>query len=358
MKRPRLAIVLIAIAVVLTGLGWYFYYGPPARERSKPSPPTQILASGFIETTDVDITPEVTGRIVSISAAEGDSVRAGDALVKLDDSLLLAQQRQAEAAVTVAKLNLQQGVITRDGAKKALDNALDVVNNPLTLDRQIIAAQADLDVAELNLQHAQQLPTNYWDLTALVVRRDTARKVLDNLNAIKSNPQDANASVDRARTAYDAAAAAVDVLNAQVAQAQAPLDVIKVQLTRTTLLSPVTGVVRARRAEVGEVAQTGVPVLTVTQPAVVTLTVYVPESEIGLVKLGQETRVSVDSYPGEIFGGKVTLISPQAEFTPRNVQIKEERTKTVYAVKIALSNPQLKLKAGMPADAAILVGPM
>jgi len=152
------------------------------------------------------------------------------------------------------------------------------------------------------------------------------------------------------------AEAAVAAAERQVEQAGASLEVIQVQISRLNVSSPVSGVVAARHAEVGEIAQPGVPVLTITELEEVTLTAYVPESKIGLVKLGQTALVSVDSYLGESFTGEVVYISPRAVFTPKNVQLKEEREKMVFAVKIRLANPEQKLKPGMPADAVIPVG--
>ena len=160
--------------------------------------------------------------------------------------------------------------------------------------------------------------------------------------------------MDQAYAAYQVAEAAVAAAERQVEQAGASLEVIQVQLSRLNVSSPVSGVVAARHAEVGEIAQAGVPVLTITELEEVTLTAYVPESKIGLVKLGQTALVSVDSYPGESFTGEVVYISPRALFTPGNIQLKEEREKMVFAVKISLVNPEQKLKPGMPADARIL----
>ena len=140
----------------------------------------------------------------------------------------------------------------------------------------------------------------------------------------------------------------------QVDQAQASLELAQVNLTKTVLDSPISGTVSKCNTEPGELAQPGLPILTISQMAEMNLTIYVPESKIGLAKLGQEATVSVDSYPGQNFKGKVTYISTQAEFTPKNVQTVEERAKTVFAVKIKLSNPEQKLKSGMPADATIV----
>jgi RND family efflux transporter MFP subunit len=276
-------------------------------------------------------------------------------LVRLDDSLLKAQLKQAEAAVTVAQANLQQATAARDGAKRVLANALDMQKNPQELEAKIIAAQGELEVADNNFK-LYDLRNWSWDRRAAEIRRDVAQKNLDNLLAMKSDPQQLNAEVDRARTALDTAEASLTVVKAQIDQAQTAADTVKAQISKTVINAPVSGTVASRNAEVGEVAPAGAPILVISQLEEVTLTVYVPELQLGRVKLGQSASISVDSYPGETFTGKISYISPQAQFTPKNIQIKEERTKTVYAVKIKLANPEQRLKAGMPADAVIMTG--
>ncbi len=483
MRRIRpVLIVLVVVAVVAAGI-WY------ARMSTSSPTATGISTSGFIEATTVSIAPEIAGRIVSIAAAEGDQVKAAVPLVTLDDSLLKAQQRQAEAVIAQAQVAVEQAqavveqgqaaveqtrmsrdqaITVRDGAKKAWDNARDVQQHPLALEAAVIVAQGQVDIARTNVSLAtdgfrkltypytyytfafdvptaagyiqdamtriegagkglragltsdqyitisQQLQqatddltkgrdllargqgpdvflngtlnvNDFWTLRAAQLQMDqaqsaldTATKTLKNAQDVKNNPQQINAAVDSAHSAYDTAVNAVNVAESavtltqkqvavaqkqaaaaqkQVDQAQASLDVIKVQMSKTTLVSPVPGVVGSRNAEVGEIAQPGAPILIVTQLDKVTLTAYVPESQIGLVKLGQKALVSVDSYPGMSFSGDVTFISPQAQFTPGNVQLKAEREKTVFAVKISLPNPDRRLKPGMPADAQILVSP-
>ncbi len=360
--RIRVLAVIVAVAVI--GGGLWLYHSltrvPPA--------PSDILASGFIEATNVSIAPEVNGRIVSIAADEGSVVEAGVILIKLDDSLQTAQFRQAEASVRLAQSVREQALAFRnqasvytDGAKKAWADAVDVQQNPLELESKIIAAHGQLSLAESNLSRAREQGTE-WDRRIAELQRDIAEEVLQNLEDIRDNPQAINAAVDQSYAAYQTALAALDVADravgvatGQVEQAQASLDVIKVQLARTVLTSPTSGVVSARNAEVGEFVQSGVPILTISQLEEVTLTVWVPESRIGQVKLGQQAVVSVDSYPGQYFLGRVSYISPQAEFTPKNVQVKEERGKTVFAVRIRLPNQEQKLKPGMPADARIVV---
>lgn len=369
MKRIVVIVIIILVAAIGGGLWWYHGLAGTLPAASG------IFASGFIEATDVSIASEISGRIVSISTDEGSEVKADVILVKLDDSLQKAQLKQAEAAVKLAQSGLEQAMAARNqamaysaGAKKAWEDALDVQKNPLELDSRIAAAQSQLDNAEVALSYAKEinpflgaLKSLFWTHAFAQQQRDGAQTALQTLLSIKSNPQDINARVDQTYAAYQTAQAAVEVAEKaigvatrQLEQARASLEVIQVQLAKTVLTSPLSGTVTARNAEVGELSQPGIPILTITELGEVTLIAYVPESKLGLVKLGQEAIVSVDSYPGQDFSGKITYISPRAQFTPRNIQMKEEREKTVFAVKIRLPNPEHKLKPGMPADARIL----
>ena len=411
MKRKKIRLLAVMVLIVVIGAGLWWSFG-----RSSSDLPGAILASGFIEARDVSIAAETGGRIAEISADEGDHVAAGATLIILDDSLLTAQKRQTEANVNLARAYLQQAVIARDGAEKAWENALDVQSNPLELETRIIAAQGELEMAELNLLREKEIENDLgvplaeirfdtaekvlenletlksldwfsiytmrkeiypaegeldmaelslayqkelkklWSVPAAEFRVATAQKALQNLLAIRDNPQELNTAVDNAHNAYQASVVAAEAAELQVEQAEASLNVINVQIDKLTVASPVSGVVASRHAEAGEIAQPGLPILSITELDEVTLTAYIPERAIGLVKLGQEVQVSVDSYPDEYFPGTIVYISPNALFTPKNIQLKDEREKMVFAVKISLANLEQKLKPGMPADARILTG--
>ncbi len=411
MKRKKIRLLAVMVLIVVIGAGLWWSFG-----RSSSDLPGAILASGFIEARDVSIAAETGGRIAEISADEGDHIAAGTTLIRLDDSLLMAQKRQAEANVNLARAYLEQAVIVRDGAEKAWENALDVQSNPLELETRIIAAQGELEMAELNLLREKEIENDLgvplaeirfdtaekvlenletlksldwfsiytmrkeiypaegeldmaelslayqkelkklWSVPAAEFRVATAQKALQNLLAIRDNPQELNTAVDNAHNAYQASAVAAEAAELQVEQAEASLNVINVQIDKLTVASPVSGVVASRHAEAGEIAQPGLPILSITELDEVTLTAYIPERAIGLVKLGQEVQVSVDSYPDEYFPGTIVYISPNALFTPKNIQLKDEREKMVFAVKISLANLEQKLKPGMPADARILTG--
>lgn len=210
------------------------------------------------------------------------------------------------------------------------------------------------------------------DLNNAVAARDDAETALNDLLRWRNDPQEAEIQVAQAKAAYDTALAQVAVAEAQLAslkaqprseqvtvaeaqlkQAEASLAALQVQLDKHTLLSPNAGWVVERAAHEGEMAVPGAALLTLADLSSVTLTVYVPEPDIGTISLGQTVNVFVDAFPGRPFPGQIIYISDEAEFTPKNVQTKEERMNTVFAVKIKLDNPEQLLKPGMPADAVL-----
>lgn len=156
--------------------------------------------------------------------------------------------------------------------------------------------------------------------------------------------------VKAARAAHDQAQAGLAQAQQAVSQAQANLDLLNVQLSKLTVTAPMDGVVLTRSIEPGEVLSPASPALTLGILDPLTITVYVPESEIGLLSIGLMADLSVDSFPGEVFSAQIVHIADQAEFTPRNVQTTESRKTTVFAVRLQLDNPDGRLKPGMPAD--------
>jgi HlyD family secretion protein len=219
--------------------------------------------------------------------------------------------------------------------------------------------------------------TDLWsawvNLNQAVAARDAAQRNLSDLLAQRENPQQAEVQVVQAEAAYQQAVAAVGVAQANldnlqagptqeqievartgVEQAHAALDALKVQRRNYTLHAPISGMVLERVIHEGENALQGTTLLTLGNLDTVDLTVYVPEPEMGKVFFEQPVQVSVDSFPDETFLGQVIWISDKAEYTPKNIQTKEERVTTVFAVKARIPNPDQKLKPGMPADAVLV----
>jgi HlyD family secretion protein len=157
-------------------------------------------------------------------------------------------------------------------------------------------------------------------------------------------------SVTAAQDAVEQAKAGMEQAQARVTEAEAQLTVLDLQIDKLTVSAPVDGVVLTRSVQPGEVIQTGIPVMTLAKLDALKVTVYISEDRYGEVKLNDSASLSADSFPGETFNATVTRIADQAEYTPRNVQTKEERQTTVYAVELSVENSDGKLKPGMPVD--------
>jgi len=146
---------------------------------------------------------------------------------------------------------------------------------------------------------------------------------------------------------------ASDVSRAKLAQAKAAADVARVTLEDTRVVSPIDGVVTRTHAEVGETVAAGRAVVTLTNLSRPWVRVYIPETQIGRVRLGDAAGITIDTFPDRAFKGRVTYVASEAEFTPKNVQTQEERVKLVFAIDVTADNPEGVLKPGMPADVTI-----
>ncbi len=177
---------------------------------------------------------------------------------------------------------------------------------------------------------------------------DKAKKDFERAEVLYRNGAISVQQMDSARTGHDMA-------RSQLQQASAALRTTEVRLGDTVLFAPVSGTILSRNAEEGETVAAGTVVFTIGDLENPWVKVYVKEDKLGLVKLGQKAEVRVDSFPGKIYSGIVTNISSEAEFTPKNVQTREERVKLVFGVKVSVKNINDELKPGMPADVKILV---
>jgi len=214
-----------------------------------------------------------------------------------------------------------------DATKSELNAAQKAYNDLLTSEaaKQVLDARAAVQVAQEQLDGSR-----------------------DYLAALQTGEDSLN--VTAARDAVEQAKANMDQADAAVAEAEAQLRVLDLQIKKLTVNAPVDGVVLTRSIQPGEVIQSGMTTMTIAKLDTLKITVYIPEDRYGEVKLGDNASLNVDSFPGETFSATVTRIADQAEYTPRNVQTKEERQTTVYAVELSVANPDGKLKPGMPVD--------
>lgn len=279
-----------------------------------------VEASGTLEGTDVNIGTEVAGRVKTLRVNEGSVVTYGDTLLTIDDTEYQIQLRQAMA-------NLE----SYDAAYRL---ALAGSREEDVIQAEAAFRNAEGDYKRMKDLLASQTITQkqYDDVYArFVAAQQTYEKLKRGLR-----PEE----IASARTRRDYAAAQADLLRKKVRDC--------------TVLAPTAGTVTLRAIEPGELVTLGTNVLRITRLDPVNLMIYVSEAELGKIRLGQEARVSIDAFgEGRTFDGIVVYISPTAEFTPKNVQTKEERTKLVFGVKIEVKNPDGALKPGLPADARV-----
>lgn len=294
----------------------------------------EINASGTIEATDVTISSRVAGEIKYINVKEGDNVKKDDILLQLDHEALDIQLRQAQAGVEQSEAQLR---LLQAGPRK----------------EDIRLAEEQIELAEINLQQAsterdrviklyesnviteQQYQIELTRYDRAVNQLSTAK---ENLKKVKNiiRPQE------------------IESAQANVKRSVVSVDLIRKNIEDCTIKSPVNGIVTKKFVETGEYVTPGSSVLNISDLQTVKLVIYVTEEELGKVRLGQQADVSIDTYKDKVYKGEVIYISPEAEFTPKNIQTHDERTKLVYAVKLQIPNNEFDLKSGMPADAKII----
>jgi len=294
-----------------------------------------IEGSGTIEAREVAVASRVGGQVLEIRAEEGSPVKKGDILVLVDHETLDIQLRQSEAGVALAEAQL---ALLRKGAR-----AEDVRQGEEAL-RQ---TGANLKVASDDAGRMRELASRG---SVTPKQRDDAEARLVVTQAQEASAKEALSKLKRLARPEEIRAA-----EARLDQAVAAADLLKKTIADCTVVSPVAGIVTRRPVEAGELVGAGTTVLTVSELDTVHVMLFVTEKELGRVRLGGEADVTIDAAPGRVFKGRVTFISPEAEFTPKNIQTKEDRVKLVFGVKVEIPNPDGALKPGLPADAVIVL---
>ncbi len=281
-----------------------------------------IEASGTIEGTEINVAAEAGGRVLHVPVTEGVRVTVGDTLVLINDEEYRLQLKQAEA--NLASLDAAYRLALEGSRKEDL----------LQAEAAYASAKADQQRMKELLATATITQKQYDDAyTRFVAAEQTYAKMKTGLRP---------AEISGARARREGALAQVELLHKRIRDC--------------TVLAPAQGTVTLRAVEPGEFVGMGSNVIRLTFLDRVKLTIYVSEGELGLVTLGQSAEVFIDTFGKDrSFGGTVVYVSPSAEFTPKNVQTKEERTKLVFAVKIEVHNPDGALKPGLPADAVLRV---
>lgn len=392
MMKLNKKIVLAVVLVVGLGVLIVFLFRW-ARSEDRDT----IHFSGNIELTRVDIAFKIPGRLVERTVDEGDAVKKGMVMARLDREQLLRQRDREKAALASAESQLTQ-----------LQTSIAYQRE--TLEGQIAQHRAELSQAEAGLKtllagsRPQEIEQARASVDSAKTEFERAKKDWDRAQILIKNDDISTSQYDQFRTRFESASAAlkqaqerlalvlegprkedIEAARAQVARAKAGLQLAEAtrlelkrreqeretrraeidrsratlgisesQLEDTVAVSPIDGVVMAKAAEVGETVAAGTTVVTVGDIEHPWLRGYISEKDLGRVKLGDKVKVTTDSFPGKVYWGRVGFISSEAEFTPKQIQTPEERVKLVYRIKIDIPNPQHELKLNMPADAVIL----
>lgn len=294
-----------------------------------------ISSTGTIESVNVTVSSKVAGQINELNFKEGEKIKEGDLLIVINHDLLDIQLRQAQAGIDLAQAQLN--LVKNGAAKNDIKIQADLVEQArINLD----AAKTDKDRTE-NLFKENTITKQQYDnaLSRYDLSAAQYQTAKDNLTRIKNitRPEDiesARANLNKAISAYD---------------------LLKQNINDCSVYAPVNGIISKKFVEKGEIVNPQSSLLKISDLETVNLIIYVSETELGKVKLNETADVTVDSYKDKVYKGKVIFISPEAEFTPKNIQTKDERTKLVFGVKLEIPNPQFDLKPGMPADAKLFV---
>jgi HlyD family secretion protein len=387
--------VLILLALVVgAGAAIYAFRGG-GRDTTN-----RLVVSGNIELTEVNIAFKTSGRLIERTVTEGDLVKKGQILARLDRDQLTAQRERESAGVLASESQLaqartalewQRATVAADIEQRKADLAANEARfselrngarpqERLDAKAAVDAAQAEADRARKDFERAQVLHKNDDISTSQFdqyrMRADSAEAAVKSARErealVLAGPRAEvvtaqAAQVERARAAVRMAEAnaiemkrreqELNTRRAEAARSKASVALIDTQLADTVAVSPVDGIVLVKAADVGEVLAPGTTVMTVGDIDHPWLRGYVNETDLGKVKIGSKVRITTDSYKGKIYNGRVTFISSEAEFTPKQIQTQQERVKLVYRVKIEVENPNHELKSNMPADAEIVLEP-
>lgn len=268
-----------------------------------------IILSGRIEGRETNISPKIQGRIVKLYKDEGDIAKQEELLCEIDSEQLTARYRNAVETAQAYYSSIAQ-------------------------------ARANLIKAQASYEKAKK---DYERYSSLLKEELVSKSDFDR---VKMQYESAQAEVEAAVKAITQAESSYRAAEQRIKEAQADLN-------ETKIYSPTGGVILSRPVEVGEVVNPGTVLYVMVDLNKLYVKVYIPEPEIGKLKIGLPARVYIDAYPDKYFNGKITKIYEQAEFTPKNVETKEERVKLVFGVEVSVENPEGLLKPGMPADVVI-----
>ncbi|MCX7098708.1 MAG: efflux RND transporter periplasmic adaptor subunit [Methylococcales bacterium] len=351
-KLPKLLAIIVAVLLLAVALWWFFW-------RQAPFPEGLVQANGRFEGDHYTVSGKWPGRVVELLAREGDWVVKGQVMVKLDDTQIRTKLNQARSAVDVINAQLRAAQTGLVVFKKNVPLKIATAKAGLGhSDAEVMASLASERQMQKDAQRFREL------LSRATVEKRRSEQADLSWQVAKAQYRTAQAGriqaqqqVAEAELGWDEIKAKTDqvyALAAQVSQAEAVMAEAQSVLDDLVVYAPATGMVTTRIVDNGEMVAAGSPLFDIVDLDKLYLKVYVPEQEIGKVRLGLPAQIYTDAYPEQAFPAVIRYIASAAEFTPKEVQTPDERVKLVYAAKLYLdNNPDHKLTPGLPADAVI-----
>ena len=381
MRKSKRLVVLIPVVVVVGVLTYVYVKSRSGRD------PNVIRVSGNIEVTDVALAFKIPGLVEDRRVSEGELIRHGDIVAVMDASDLRQEVEMRKAELEAAKASLAEleagsrpeEIAAAQAAvakAEAFLSQLEAGSRPqeiVSAEANVAKAKAELAVTESEYRRREELHKKEAIATeefegakgAYEMAKARLQAAEGELKLVKEGPrkeeiEQAKAALAEAQEKLKLVRAGarketIEQARAKVQLAKESLGLAETRLGYATLSSPISGVVLSENVEPGEYVAAGTPVVTIASLDRVWLRAYINETDLGRVKLGQKVRVTTDTYTGKRYEGRITFISSQAEFTPKNVQTEKERVKLVYRIKVDIPNPKMELKPGMPADGDILI---
>lgn len=395
-RHNPLPIIVIVLLVVAVSVYFIFF------ANKTQAPTNEIEASGRIEGYEVNIGAKIAGRVDSVTHREGEAVKKGELLAQISDDDIQAQLRGCEARIQKTEEQVESSRDKIEVIRSQIHEAdlrirqvgedsggkIDQMESMVSMNRARVAqsksdllqAQADARLAKIRKERydflaskeavtrdeADQVATGFETANALVASREA------NIQAAERELRASVGQLNQARSTRHGPAietAQKSALEKQLAQsehelkqaehevanARAERDQIVANIAYLKLLSPIDGVVTARTVEPGAVVVPGQTVISLIDLNKVYLRAYVPEGQVGRIRLGQKAKVFLDSSPDKAFEGKISQVDPQGSFTPENIYFKNDRVKQVFGIKVEIDQPGGFAKPGMPADAKLVL---
>jgi HlyD family secretion protein len=325
MKKPLL---VLAVILVLAAAGAWWFKGTWRREDRR-----TLQLYGNVDIREVNLGFRVSGRLSEVARDEGDAVKAGEMVARLDDEPYRRETEEARSQVASSRARLR---------------LLEAGNRP----QEIAQARAVVREREVTLANAERLFKRQEELlashTVSVQDRDDTEARYREAEARLKSAREQLALLEAGFRAEEIAQAKAELARAEAAVASAEL-----RVQDTVLKAPSDGVVLTRAQEPGAILQTGTTVLTISLQKPVWVRAYVHEPDLGRIHPGMKVEIYTDSRPGKPYTGQIGYISPRAEFTPKNVETTELRTSLVYRLRVVVENPDEGLLQGMPVTAKL-----